>query len=973
VARNKYTITFEIRNPYTAQSSPSVSIEAMGIFVNKTAMEKNPNRITPPNILDAAPSETEPLEIRGLAVASTFSVKRIGQSNANPGEANTITVTLAMNIPLTSSAPASSISISGLRGASAATASISLTVTTQAASGSFSGKWNDDRKRLELSVLTNTVPGSIYVISFIVSNAKVAQESPSIVVESSGITIQPTPMENERVGKLSTKDDRGAMVPTIDGATAPLFILAPRFIERYVHQTGGSAWPANQNHLNFSFVPTVSLIPVPRGRASITISGLQGVDLPSGPVNITGDDANKFTDCPLSNCTGCLPCTRERGMWNAISRKLYLNLLSEINAFQNVKLKFKFNNAIIGQDSPVLQIEFNSEAVDMRSLAIPASRFDAPSDVVGTDNVALHIYRSASFTVKTIVQSSSSPGGTTTITVSFQPQFALTGSKRSTITISGLIGSVTPDATIMLLDADALFNATAKWAAKTGTLLLSVAPGQTVPCTSTTVVKFDLHNPTIPQTGPSIVYISAMGDVPISAAAMTLGTGTAEPLKVVASTFVLADVGQSSSAPGAANLISVTIQPSIILSKSRGSTITIHGIHGTNTSSTLALPINMSGADSPVFTTPIPDIGVSFSQNCKLEDDKIQLLVDSDVSLNDTTLYFNSPIGHSNCSSRWTKVKNYVNGCATLAVNSGSWSDGRPKCTHLGFVREARVISGGTGYKTGASIVVNSSAGSGLSGMCNADSESGKILSVSLSSKGIGYSPDTKLSCPAACNQSSQCGASQNGAQNGEIVLSFAQTSVTVLAGQWNQRTGTLVLNVHRELSITSPTMFSFTVQNSLKPKGKSELRVMAGGLSPIGSTVMNGTALLIEGTNSSRTAKCACAPASGTTTCTCSTNIAGLPTGRSVYVLKAELQCNSATSVVVTVNSVAQSSDVVMQPPQICKDACQKYHKLFEWLNVASSVSDQGVLPLSVQASSVGTDYCGAGDNLKVLFTLYY
>lgn len=149
----------------------------------------------------------------------------------------------------------------------------------------------------------------------------------------------------------------------------------------------------------------------------------------------------------------------------------------------------------------------------------------------------------------------------------------------------------------MLLDADALFNATAKWAAKTGTLLLSVAPRQTVPCTSTTVVKFDLHNLTIPQTGPSIVYISAMGDVPISAAAMTLGTGTAEPLKVVASTFVLADVGQSSSAPGAANIISVTIQPSIILSKSRGSTITIHGIHGNNTSSTLALPINMSGAD----------------------------------------------------------------------------------------------------------------------------------------------------------------------------------------------------------------------------------------------------------------------------------------------------------------------------------------------------------------------------------------
>lgn len=133
-------------------------------------------------------------------------------------------------------------------------------------------------------------------------------------------------------------------------------------------------------------VPTVSLIPVPRGRASITISGLQGVDLPLGPVNITGDDANKFTDCPLSNCTGCLPCTSGRGMWNAISRKLYLNLFSEINAFQNVKLKFKFNNAIIGQDSPVLQIEIVQHPLPSRQsfraalLQVAPPRSQCPSN-----------------------------------------------------------------------------------------------------------------------------------------------------------------------------------------------------------------------------------------------------------------------------------------------------------------------------------------------------------------------------------------------------------------------------------------------------------------------------------------------------------------------------------------------------------------------------------------------------------------
>jgi hypothetical protein len=83
-------------------------------------------------------------------------------------------------------------------------------------------------------------------------------------------------------------------------------------------------------------------------------------------------------------------------------------------------------------------------------------------DVAGTDNVALIIYRSASFSVKSISQSTTVPGATNTITASFKPQFPLTGSKGSTITISGLLGSVTPDSTIKLLNAGALFNSTAQ-------------------------------------------------------------------------------------------------------------------------------------------------------------------------------------------------------------------------------------------------------------------------------------------------------------------------------------------------------------------------------------------------------------------------------------------------------------------------------------------------------------------------------
>jgi len=1142
-ASSDYVIQFTIRNPPSAQSSPDISIEAFGIPIVRSAMDKNPKGIIPAGIFGSNPTEAKPLQIRGLSASSAFIEKKIGQSNANPGEANTLTMTLKINLPLTSADPASSISLSGLRGATAPNGPISLTINGNANSNIFSGKWHDGEKQLTLAVNTATAPGASYVVSFQVTNAKLPQPSPSIWIETSGIVIQPVTMDPATVGRLTTKNEIGTTVDTEEGATAPLFILAPRLIKRYVDQTGGSAWPAQSNIITFSFTPTVALKPVPGGKSAIIISGLEGVDLPSGTVWITGDDAAKVTDCAVlnTNSSSSGGCTPRQGTWNAVSKKLSLNLYSSVAAFQDISFKFNFTNSLVGQESPEIQIELTTDAdavisgltlteynwtkqdggdytvsnavldqtfgsdmvqvaqkvvsglvdkdilkngnvltknkglgllyegtlyidtpgeykfgvtgddtsdlavdgtvvahrasyswdvnaatgphsthtvmlgagphafrarclqnegglgvhaywqtpgsstfveipnsafrVEVEDLQLAPAKFGVPTGVVGTDNVALLIYRSASFSVKSISQSTTAPGATNTITASFKPQFPLTGSKGSTITISGLLGSVTPDTTLTLLDAGALFNSTAQWAAKTGSLVLTVVPGQTVSATDNTIIKFDLDNPTIPQTGPSMIQISAMGDVPISAAAMVLGSGNNAPLKVIASVFTLAQIGQSSNAPAALNTITVTIQPGAILSKIRDSSITVVGVKGSATPSTEALPVSMSGGDAVVFSTPAPDLGISFSPNCKLENDQVLLLDDSETNFTDTLLYFNTPdSGPQNCSARWTKVKNYnvSTRCATLTVTSGSWSDGNSKCTDLGFVQSAKVLNGGMGYKSGAAIINQGATGSGLAATCNVDSATGQILSVSLSNKGSGYAADTQVSCPSACTTTS-CGITDDGAEGGMVDLSVVQRSVAVSAGQWDQLTGSLVLNVHSELSLTAPTIFSFKVRNSLTPQGSSKVWVMAGGQSPIGSTMVNGTVMQIEGANSSATATCACSPAAGASSCACTANVTGLPTGRPVYALKAELQCNSATNVIVKVNDVAQSSDVVAQPPTTCKDRCQQYHTLFEWLNVASSVDANGKLPLKAEASTVGTDYCGGGDNLKVLFTLYY
>jgi hypothetical protein len=94
------------------------------------------------------------------------------------------------------------------------------------------------------------------------------------------------------------------------------------------------------------------------------------------------------------------------------------------------------------------------------------------------------------------------------------------------------------------------------------------------------------------------------------------------------------------------------------------------------------------------------------------------------------------------------------------------------------------------------------------------------------------------------------------------VNLSVVQRSVTVSqAGQWDQLTGSLVLNVHSELSRTEPTIFSFRVRNSLTPQLSPNVWVMAGGQSPIVSTRMEGTVMQIVGANSSATKTCSCTP----------------------------------------------------------------------------------------------------------------
>ena len=102
---------------------------------------------------------------------------------------------------------------------------------------------------------------------------------------------------------------------------------------------------------------------------------------------------------------------------------------------------------------------------------------------------------SATFDTATLLNGSNLPSNTNTLTLTVQPSVAI--SAGSSITLSVLTGSATADnGSLSLGGAGAvIFGSAGSWTQSTGTLVLTVASGQTLPTGSDTVVTFTLTNP----------------------------------------------------------------------------------------------------------------------------------------------------------------------------------------------------------------------------------------------------------------------------------------------------------------------------------------------------------------------------------------------------------------------------------------------------------------------------------------------
>lgn len=113
------------------------------------------------------------------------------------------------------------------------------------------------------------------------------------------------------------------------------------------------------------------------------------------------------------------------------------------------------------------------------------------------------------FDTATLTDSSNLASGSNIFTFTVQPSASI--SAGSSITLSGLTGSATGDGSVSLSGAGAvIFGSAGSWTQSTGTLVLTVDSGQTLPTGSDTVVSFTLTNPAS-GSGVTSVNLSSTG------------------------------------------------------------------------------------------------------------------------------------------------------------------------------------------------------------------------------------------------------------------------------------------------------------------------------------------------------------------------------------------------------------------------------------------------------------------------------
>lgn len=117
----------------------------------------------------------------------------------------------------------------------------------------------------------------------------------------------------------------------------------------------------------------------------------------------------------------------------------------------------------------------------------------------------------STFDTATLENGGNGAGNDNTLTLTIQPSSVIAAS--GTITLAGLTGSQTADSGSLTIGGAgaAIFGSSGSWTQSSGTLVLTVAGGQSVPTGSDTVITFTLTNPATTNAGVTGITLASSG------------------------------------------------------------------------------------------------------------------------------------------------------------------------------------------------------------------------------------------------------------------------------------------------------------------------------------------------------------------------------------------------------------------------------------------------------------------------------
>jgi hypothetical protein len=465
------------------------------------------------------------------------------------------------------------------------------------------GLHDDSGRTLTLFVVADMLAGQFYSFTFTLKNPLCEQPAQPVCIRARNMQVG-CKVGAVIPGRLMTPDTTTVLSgihSAAAGDAAPLKIYKPNILTlTMLHST---PWPSAINTLTVAMQLNVPLLHdafAPR----ITISNLVGTLTTSVPAITIAAQGSATT--PITGAT-----------FDAALGALSFQPPYDTDAGTTYTITFKLQNRKCEHTAPVTRMSITSEVPagqpgicfdqkDVTRLTLTAcSTATEPLAVLGGP-CGVGSASAASFTLKTISQSTPQPGCENTITLGIKTSIPLSYTEQAAIVIDfadsleigaadGEIGLGGADADKNRFYGSAPATNTAKgvWTRDTKTLTLNVASAGVLACQeySVTITVVNPLQVPSPAAGSVLqeaqaVTIRALGTVDgtagrvvvIQPTPMVLGNGDAAPMRVHKPTFVQKTVVHSSPYPGAPNTIKVSFSTNTNLGP--GSLIAIHNVEG---------------------------------------------------------------------------------------------------------------------------------------------------------------------------------------------------------------------------------------------------------------------------------------------------------------------------------------------------------------------------------------------------------